>query len=90
MKKRLRLLAATLSIAMMTGVCSPAMAAENNAQQVQAVSTEETEIQKTDIVLPSSENSAVETVEPEVTEDPVSEEISSEGAEKQELFFTYW
>ena len=84
MKKKMRLLVTALAAVMATSVYAPVMAAENNVQQVQAVSTEETGIQETDIVLPSNENSNVEAVEPEITEYPVSEEISSEYAGKQE------
>ena len=79
MKKRMRLLTATLAVVMTMSVCAPAKAAEYDTQQ-QEVMQEEESVQEEEIVLLADDNKDVVTAENEDADIAVTIEDHSEEA----------
>ena len=83
MKKRMRLLTATLAAVMTMSVCTPAKAAEYDTQQ-QEVIQQEVSVQEEEIILPADDNDVV-TAENEDTDSAVTTEGLSEEAGQDSL-----
>ena len=79
MKKRMRLLTATLAVVMTMSVCATAKAAEYDTQQ-QEVMQEEESVQEEEIVLLADDNKDVVTAENEDADIAVTIEDHSEEA----------